>query len=765
MNRKIVSLGIGFASATLCLAPYAQAQQEENQTEKAHAVAPDKKKKDDTPQEMGAITVTATRQEEKVLDVPAVVNVITREQMEEHNVNNIAELVRYQPGIRVNRQTSGTTPFGGLSGFTIRGVSGNRVQIVVDGARVMEANDAGNRDFVDLSTLKAVEIQRGPASVLWGADALGGMVSYQTLDPDDLLKGRQLGGQASYGFDGSNNAHTQSAMVAAQMNPVAQVLFGYTHRTYHETRLRNARADGGQWGCNRNGLGCDRFNPTDAEVNNGLAKLILRPNADHQFKLTGEFFGTDTSIDQLYDTGRLPSAMGLSSTDNISRQREQKQTRYRVALEHDWDVRAPAVDNVTWRLSYSPQKRSLFDQRRYKNVNTNTDYYTTGHTDYSQDFYQADIQLTSSFDLAGTRHKLTYGFQGDQTDTDYYNKSVSNNLTTGTTTTTYGGGSNFAKAKTTRADLYLQDEIKLFNERFKVIPGIRRAHYSLDPSPDKNYDVIAGSEPRKISENKWLPQLGTLFRLTDQYSVYGRYAEGFKMPTAEQLYTSYDMGMIQLVPNANLKPEEVKSIDIGFRGQFDKGWFSIGGYYSDYTNFILGRQLIPGSGTQYTYRNVDKVKLWGIEASAEWQLARNWTLNSSAVYQYGKQTSMDSSDYVPFDGASPLSAVLGIKYEMPKYGLSTQLMGTFSRGVHRVSDEDNFKPGGYAIYDGYINWQINKTFRLTASVLNILNKRYFESTAASMEAHPANPATIYTNPLELFTGQGRTFAVSLTANF
>ena len=106
MNRKIVSLGIGFASATLCLAPYAQAQQEENQTEKAHAVAPDKKKKDDTPQEMGAITVTATRQEEKVLDVPAVVNVITREQMEEQNVNNIAELVRYQPGIRVNRQTS-----------------------------------------------------------------------------------------------------------------------------------------------------------------------------------------------------------------------------------------------------------------------------------------------------------------------------------------------------------------------------------------------------------------------------------------------------------------------------------------------------------------------------------------------------------------------------------------------------------------------------------------------------------------------------------
>lgn len=765
MNKKIASLGIGFASATFCLAPFAQAQQEENQTEKTHAVVTGQKKKDDSPQEMGAITVTATRQEEKVLDVPAVVNVITREQIEEHNVNNIKELIRYQPGIQVNRQASGTTPFGGLSGFTIRGVGANRVQIVVDGARVMEANDAGNRDFVDVSTLKAVEIQRGPASVLWGADALGGMVSYQTLDPDDLLKGRKLGGQASYGFDGSNNAHTQSAMVAAQMNPVAQVLFGYTHRTYHEARLRNARADGGQWGCTRLGIGCDRFNPTDAEVNNGLVKLILRPNSDHQIKLTGEFFDSDTSIDQLYDKGRLLGLMGLSSTNNISRLRDQKQTRYRLALEDDWDVHTPAIDNVTWRLSLSPQKRSLFDKRRYDNVRTNTGYLVNEHRDYTQNFYQADIQLTSSFDLANTLHKLTYGFQGDQTDADFYSRRTTDNLKTGQTNTVYGIGNNFAKSKTIRADLYLQDEIKLFNERFQLSPGIRRAHYSLDPSPDKNYTVIAGSEPKKLSKNKWLPQIGTLFKLTDQYSVYGRYAEGFKMPISEQLYTSYDMGSLKMVPNPDLKPEEVKSIDFGFRGQFDKGWFSVGGFYSDYTNFILGYQQVPGTLNHYTYRNVDKVKLWGIEASAEWQVARNWTLNSSAVYQYGKQTAMNSSDYVPFDGASPLSAVLGIKYEMPKYGLSTQLMGTFTRGIHRVSDEANFKPGGYALYDGYINWQIDKTFRLTASVLNILNKRYFENTAASMEAYPSNPGSIYSNPLELYTGQGRTFAVSLTANF
>lgn len=238
------------------------------------------------------------------------------------------------------------------------------------------------------------------------------------------------------------------------------------------------------------------------------------------------------------------------------------------------------------------------------------------------------------------------------------------------------------------------------------------------------------------------------------------------MPTAEQLYTSYDMVSMQLVPNPNLKPEEVKSIDVGFRGQFDKGWFSVGGFYSDYTNFIQGRQLVPGTAATFTYRNLDKVKLWGFEAAAEWQPARNWAINTSAVYQRGKQLSAESNNaYVPFDDASPLSGILGIKYDIPKYGLSTQLMGTFSQGVKRVSDQKRFKPGGYAVYDGYLNWQIDKTFRVTASVLNIFNRRYFESTASSQDNTPSNLSVMYTNPLELYTGLGRTFAISVSANF
>ena len=120
------------------------------------------------------ITVTATRGEKQILDVPGTVSVISRQDLDERMTRDSQDLIRYEPGISVSRQTSGTDPFGNFGGFTIRGVGGNRVQMQVDGSRVIERITDGTRDFVDLPFMKNVEIVRGPGSVLWGADALGG---------------------------------------------------------------------------------------------------------------------------------------------------------------------------------------------------------------------------------------------------------------------------------------------------------------------------------------------------------------------------------------------------------------------------------------------------------------------------------------------------------------------------------------------------------------------------------------------------------------
>lgn len=725
--------------------------------------------------QMEAITVTATRQKARALDVPQTVNVITRKTIENHNVNNIEELIRHTPGVHVNRiSTSANGQFGGEgSGFTIRGVGLNRILTTVDGSRVAEANqmngNKGGRNFVDMSTIKAVEIQRGPASVLWGADAMGGMVAYRTLDPDDLLQGGKLfGAKASYNYDGLNNGNTENVMFAGKFNQDLSALVSYTHREYHEVNLKTAKADGGRWGiCGRIGYGCDDFNPTDAEVNNLMAKMVYRPNQDHQFKLTGEMYASDTDSQNIYNYMQPSTAMGsLKYIANDGRDfRTQEMRRYRLAFEHQWDTHQTWLDNVIWHLSYSPQRRTVKSRNQY--IRFGNDYKTSRNNVYDQDFFQGDIQLTSSFDWMNTHHKLTYGFQGDYTKTDY---SVTNReFTSGKTTIKKGSaaGAIFANAKTTRADLYLQDEIKLFDDKLTVTPGVRRAHYSLDPESGGGYKAIKGDEPRKMSEDKWLPQIGLLYKFNDIYSAYGRFAKGFKMPTSEQLYTTYDMSSmgITVVPNPNLKPEEVDSYELGLRGEWDKGWFSLGAFYSRYTNFIQGWQYLPESNySKITYLNIDKVRLWGLEASGEWQFARNWSVNGSIDWQYGKQKG-DSDQWTAYDGASPLTAVIGLKWEQPEYGLTTELFGTFARGVTRTSDKEYFKPGGYSVFDGYINWQINKYLKVNAAVTNIFNRRYFDYNAAGQTADAPSASSAYTNPLELYVAPGRVFSVGLQATF
>ena len=144
---------------------------------------------------LDTISVYADRNARQALDLPQNVTVIGRQELDERMVRDVQDLVRYEPGITVAKTTSGTDPFGNLAGFTIRGVSNNRVQMLIDGTRVIESIVDGNRDFVNMANLKAVEIIRGPAGVMWGADALGGVVAFVTKDPEDYLKGRKFGGQ------------------------------------------------------------------------------------------------------------------------------------------------------------------------------------------------------------------------------------------------------------------------------------------------------------------------------------------------------------------------------------------------------------------------------------------------------------------------------------------------------------------------------------------------------------------------------------------
>ncbi|MFK0278382.1 TonB-dependent hemoglobin/transferrin/lactoferrin family receptor [Ensifer sp. NPDC090286] len=762
-GRSVGQRLVSSTALVLLLATGADAQDAQQKTKRV------------TPEvtELERIVVTSTRQPKKILDVPQSISVITREEIEDHNVRDIQDLVRYEPGISVDRRTSITNPWGQLNGFSIRGMSGNRVQLTVDGSRVQEGITDGSRDFFDMSNFKAVEIVRGPNSVLWGSDALGGAVMFRTLDPSDLLTDptKPWALEVSTSFDSLDNSWRKQVTGAYDFGDV-QILGSYGQVSAQEAEFSKARADGGIWGCSRPNYGCDRLFPADTDVNNALAKVVWTPDAEHTFKLTGELFGRDTDILQLYEMGA--STTGIPTTTsylNDHYARDLEMSRKRIALEHDWQVGAAWLDSVNWNLSWSPQKR-VTDSRQ-RRVYSNRYQLHDQYREYSEEFFEADIQLQSSFDLGSTRHTLTYGFDGDRTKGDYAGINRTYNSLTGTTTTAINQGFSFPRVTTERADFYLQDSIEFLDGQLTVNPGVRLAHYSIDPTGDASYPGLPGFRPEKQEKTELLKRVGAIYKFDDTYSVYASYGEGFKMPTSAQLFQSSNdpFSGSYLVPNPSLKPESVESYEIGVRGELDRGYFTVATFYADYANFIRGLQpvnvIAPGGipVVAYTSNNVEDVKLWGIEFGGEYEILENTTALANITWTKGRQRVSSGAATTAFDGATPLTAVLGLKHELPDYGLQFELFGTFAAGRTEASDPADFLPTGYAVFDAYAKWRPRENLEVTAGIQNIFDRRYFPNTVTGFDRVPPSVATANVNPLELQTAPGRTFKLGAKIRF
>lgn len=718
------------------------------------------------------LVITSTRSTQRVLDVPATITVIGQDQINERVVRDIQDLVRNEPGVSVDRQTSITNPWGQLTGFTIRGMSGNRVQMLVDGSRVQERITDGSRDFVDPFNMKAVEIMRGPNSVLMGADALGGTVAFRTRDPSDLLEGsdKPWAVEVRTSFDSFDNSWRKQITGAYDFGPV-QVLGSFGHLSSNEAKLTNADPNGAPWAaCPRPSyFRCDQLYPAETSAYNGLVKMVITPNADHEIKLTGEFFDRNTVIQQIWD-----SSAALGGYTSNAYPRELDMTRYRLAVEHNWQVNASWLDSVKWQLSYSPQKR-VTNSTSYRTYPARTQI-VTQLRDYRETFLEADLQLVSSFDLGSTNHTLTYGFDGDIANSDYTGTNTTWRSDGVVTPVANNQGFSFPKVETVRADFFIQDEIKALDDRLTITPGVRLATYQM--TPDANYASLPGFTPQPVDSTELIKKLSLQYELSDNLTVYAAYGEGFKMPSAQQLFQSSNTSVAALndtrsIPNPNLKPESVRNYEIGLRGEFDNGWFSVSGFKSDYSNFIRGFQNVPGvainpaTGVAFDIwsDNVEDVNLYGIEIGGEYEFYENIFASANVTWQKGTQQVSASSPTTAFDGATPLTAVLGLRYEMPENGLEFELLTTLASGVSERADPAAFKPDGYALLDGYVTWKPTENVEINFGVQNIFDTTYFPNTLTGYAANQTNAAVQAQNPLAAQVGPDRTFKVGTSVKF
>lgn len=685
------------------------------------------------------VSVTATRSEKSVFDTPQTVTVIGQDDLERRNQGNLRDITRYEPGVDIGNQPAR----GGATNYTIRGIGENRVRVQIDGVRVPEfpESNAGpgtyTRDFVDVETLKRVEIVRGPASALYGSDAIGGVVAYVTKDPDDYLQrvGKDWAAVAKAGYDSADKSLSKT-LVAAARAAWAEAMVAYTRRDGGEVTPKGNVAP----------------NPVDYGSNNILAKLVVRPTDADKLRFTVESLGRRVDTD-------LRSERTATVLDSVG---EDRTKRLRLSIDHVHTAPIGFVDRLEWRL-YTTRVTRDEDTEQLRRTGAITAR-RLSNFDFKQSIVGGDVQLTSQTTLFGLKNTFTYGASLDRSETTRPRDRFETNLATGAVTRSFPGGpgvpaevfpnKNYPDTTTVQAGGYLQDEVTL--GRLTLTPAVRFDYYKMTPHPDAAFSNSNSlNRPvREVSDFAVSPKLGATYALTEELKLYGLYARGFRSPPFDSANNGYVNGpqRYEMLPNPDLKAETSHGFEAGLRGRFASGSsFGVNAFYNLYDDFIDSRIIGVRSGiTQYQYRNLPRVEIWGVEARGEWRVASDWAVFGSAAYARGT----DQGTGLPVDSVAPLTGMLGLRYDHQD-GWGVELIGRGAAKHDRVSTPGYFETPSYVVADATVSYEWDPTLTVNAGVFNIFDRKHFSYRDVTGIA--ANRAD-----LDRFARPGRTFGVNAT---
>ena len=712
--------------------------------------------------ELSRITVTATKQATEVVDVPAAVTVIEREQMDRELVQDIRDLVRYEPGVSV---TSGFGRFG-IGDFRIRGLEANRVLIETDGIAVSDDFSIGsfasnNRNFVDPMMLKSVEIVRGPGSSLYGSDALGGVVSFVTRDPLDLVaegEQRHLGARVGYSSD-DDSAHVAASW--AQLGERWSGLLMVNHREGSE--LEN-QGDVDSVGSTRT-----QANPADTESNNLLAKLLFAPNADVRWRLA-----LDAN-----ESSALTDVLSGETTRATLRVREMDgddhQTRARLSLGQEVDaLDSLFADSLHWqvyRQDSETTQRTREDRVSLSGGNEINPTLREREFNFDQRVTGGEFTASKSLRTGGWTHRLTWGTEATRTEVHQKRDGRATNLTTGMVTSTILPDvfpvRDFPISTTTELAAYLQDEIISEDGRWRFVPALRYDHYDLDPTVDTIFaQDNPGIEPSGITRDRVSPKLGLVWQWSDAFSLFGGYSAGFRSPPYNDVnlgFTNFQFGYTA-IPNPDLKPETSDGFELGLRWQDTNVYASLSTYLNRYDDFIeslIAVDVDPQTGLLiFQSRNVAEAEIKGVELKAGLSLAAfnpawdAWEVRFAAASSRGDDVTAD----VPLTSVDPATATLGLMYRHETWG--AELVGRFAERKDRLppvatttGDADAFVAPGYGVLDLLFDTRLGEHASLNFGIFNLLDRKYWEWSATPNVVASSAVLDRYTAPGRYFSAQ------------
>jgi len=660
-------------------------------------------------QTLDSIVVTATRLEEKSFDVPTPVEVVSSESLKIYNSATVAQPLESLPGVSVAG-----------AGFwnvipVIRGLGGNRVLVLIDGDR--ESNLWAGRSplvpFIDVENVERIEVVKGPASVLYGSDALGGVVNIITETPSFY-------GEERWFFKNS---------VEGRYSSVDNGKYG-----------RYAISGGGY------GLGLNlAMSKRDAnDYKDGSGDKVK----NSQFDSWNLDFKTRY---QISDDHVVSAAFRSNNIDDLG---VTKKTN--APYSH-----FTKFDTNTYKLGYHGLKMGLFqdvqvkgwyvDQKRiYKgDINSQKNpVYMLKENDIATSVLGSSMQTT--IDL-NDYNRIVTGFEliHENTDADeqIIIKKDGNNRTV--------KAMNFKslpKADRDHFGIFGQDEITL-NEDVTILAGLRYDYFISDADDSPFTATVYDKDGRSVLKSKTTINqfgrntddavsfnLGLLYALNKHLHLSSNISSGFRAPDIFERYSTRSSSYM-VIGDPNLDPEYSYNIDAGAKVEFPRVRGSFSGFYcrvDDYIDLANTGKLFAGMETR-EYVNVSDAELYGFDGSLEFDVLEELILFGNLAYVEGRDRGSDAH----LNSIEPINGLLGMRWQDKTakgikywFELSSSM---YARQDHVAAKEKetpgyvlcNMRSGVSFDYAGL------QDITLTLNVENLFDKEY--------RSH-LNTADFYNNP-------------------
>ena len=623
------------------------------------------------------IAVTTTKTVRDPIETPGEVNIIDREELDRTQAQSLDDVLRYQPGIEVQ---NGPRRIGELP--VIRGLSGPRILTTIDGVRLNFISGHRGRLFLDVDSLRQIQVVRGPNSALWGSGALGGVLALSTVEPDDLLEpDDRFGVRPKFGFQAVNDEFLGNPTVFGRITSDVAYLATFTVRSSDDIEL------GGDAGTLENSA---------ADAYSGLGKLVWNVTSHDTLTFSVQGFHEDSEI---------PINPASDTTDPAElADRETTQLTYRLGYTHE-NAANPYVHlhGFVYLTTLDVDERRLSDDRP---------------DDIEFDTVGLDVRNSSRIRLTEHHdHRLTYGVEFFHDKQRASRSEAPNTL--------------FPDADASTVSLYIQDEISLWNRLF-IIPALRWDRYENDA--DGHSD---------ISEDRVSPKIGGVLKVTDFLYVEANYAEGFRAPNFGELFIAgtHFPGAV-FVPNPDLKPEKSRNVDVGVRlrrerlfSQHDR-FLLRGTYFRNSLDDFIDFDVAFNSRTsllEFRNVNVQEALIEGFEAEMRWAFLPGFEL----LANYTDIEGDNETDDVPLANIPPRKGVVGLTYFYAPWGLTVGGRGQIVDEQDRVPEGVEKTPG-YGVFDLFANWQpltgILEGLRVDFGIDNVADKKYRRHLSGIPEA-------------------------------